>query len=137
MTQPIFRSVEVVHGQHLVLGEPIPPAVLPDLSPAGPGRWLMRPGTFHRATSIEVDVGTNGAVTQMVFAYAEGTAYAEMLENFENEIGPPDSQTGSAPARDLRSVWTDSETRFTLFERPNGEGASVGSQLENRAAGAA
>jgi hypothetical protein len=125
MSQTLFRSVEVAQGQHLVLGEPIPADVQKDLEPDGPGRWLMRGGTFGGASSIEVDVGADGAVSRMVFAYPGGTDYGDMLQNFEGEIGTPDRQTG----------WEDAATRFVLFEQPDGDGASVGSRLVDRGTG--
>lgn len=135
MSETIFRSVEVAQGQHLVLGEPIPADVQKDLDADGPGRWLMHGGTFGGAASIEVDVGADGAVTRMVFAYASGTDYGEMLQNFEGELGAPDRQSGSAAAHDRQSVWEDAATQFVLFEQPDGDGASVGSRLVDRGAG--
>lgn len=135
MSETIFRSIEVAQGQHLVLGEPIPADIQPDLEADGPGRWRMRGGTFGRASSIEVYVGAGGAVSRMVFAYASGTEYGEMLENFEGQIGTPDRQTGSPAAHDRQSVWEDPATRFVLIEQPDGAGASVGSKLVDRGAG--
>jgi hypothetical protein len=131
MSQTIFRSIELDHGQTITLGEPIPPDAQPLLAPDGPGRWTALPGSYSGAASITIVVGAGDAVQRMEFAYAEGTDYAEMLENFENEIGPPDSQRGTAPAR--QSVWQDAATRFVLREQPDGTGSSVGSKLSDLA----
>lgn len=129
MSQTIFRSIQLDHGQTITLGEPIPPDAQPLLEPDGPGRWTVVPGNYARAESITIIVGGKG-VQRMEFTYAEGTDYAEMLENFEHEIGPPNSQRGTAPAR--QSVWQDAATRFTLAEQSNGTGSPVGSRLADR-----
>jgi hypothetical protein len=137
MSETIFRSIEVAEGQHLVLGEPIPTDVQQDLEADGPGRWLMRGGTFGGASSVEVDVDGSDAVTRMAFAYASGTDYGDMLQNFEAEIGAPDGQSGSAAAHDRQSVWEDAATRFVLAEQPDGAGAAVSSTLADRGGAAA
>lgn len=132
MAEKIFRSIELDHGQTIALGEPIPPDTQPLLRPDGPGRWTVISGHYSGAASITVLVGDGGAVQRMEFTYADGTDYTEMQENFEHEIGPPDSQRGTAPAR--QSVWQDLATRFVLQEQPSGTGASLGSKLSDRAA---
>lgn len=131
MPEPIFRSIEVDHGQHLTLGEPIPADVQKLLTPAGAGTWLMSPGTFTHASAIEIVTGAGGAVTRMDFTYASGTDYAEMLEDFENELGPPTGGEGAGN----NAVWVDSATRFRLFQTAGPDGPTVGSHLVDLGAG--
>lgn len=128
-TQPIFRTIQVGHDQHLTLDEPIPADVLPLMEPAGPDRMMMRPGTFHRAQSITVELAADENVQQMDFTYDPGTSYDELLQDYTDQLGQP---TPASDA-DRGSVWEDDLTRFELFANGSGQGSRVGSQLANRA----
>ena len=127
-TQPIFRTIQVGHDQHLTLDEPIPADVLPLMEPAGPNRMMMRPGTFHRAQSITVELAADQNVQQMDFTYDPGTSYDVLLQDYTDQLGEP---TGTQDGE--QSVWEDDLTRFELFANGSGQGSRVGSQLANRA----
>ena len=135
--QPIFRSIEVGHDQHLTLDAPIPSDVLPLMEPAGPDRMKMRPGTFHRAESITVLLAADKNVQRMDFAYDPGTSYDALLQDYTNDLGQPTQQDGASAGAERRSVWEDAATRFELFAQGSGGSARVGSFLENRAPAAA
>lgn len=135
--QPIFRSIEVGHDQHLTLDAPIPSDVLPLMEPAGPNRMKMRPGTFHRAESITVLLAADGNVQRMDFAYDPGTSYDALLQDYTNDLGQPTHQDGASADAGRRSVWEDAATRFELFSQGSGGSSRVGSFLENRAPAAA
>lgn len=125
---PIFRTIQVGHDQHLTLDEPIPADVLPLMEPAGPNRMMMRPGTFHRAQSITVELAADQNVQQMDFTYDPGTSYDVLLQDYTDQLGQP---TGTQAQQS--SVWEDDLTRFELFANGSGDGSRVGSQLANRA----
>lgn len=128
-TQPIFRTIQVGHDQHLTLDEPIPADVLPLMEPAGPNRMMMRPGTFHRAQSITVELAADQNVQQMDFTYDPGTNYEVLLQDYTAELGEP----VQAADADQSSLWEDDLTRFELFANGSGQGSRVASQLANRA----
>lgn len=135
--QPIFRSIEVGHDQHLSLDAPIPADVLPLMEPAGHGRMKMRPGTFHRAESITVLLAADEKVQRMDFAYDPATSYDTLLQDYTNDLGQPTHQDGAPAGAERRSVWEDAATRFELFAQGSGGSTRVGSFLENRAPAAA
>jgi hypothetical protein len=128
-TQPIFRTIQVGHDQHITLDEPIPADVLPLMHSAGPNRYMMNPGTFSRAESITVELAADQNVQQMDFTYDSETSYQTLLADYTAELGPP------APGADgdQSAVWEDDLTRFELFANGTGQGSRVGSQLSNRA----
>ena len=122
----IFRSIDLGNGEQIALGEPISQAVMNDMIPAGPNQYRLKPGSYGGAETIVVEVDANKLVQRMDFGYAQGTDYADLREDFVNEIGPP--QEG-APAGEQSTVWQDSQTRFVLFAN----GSNVGSTLTNLA----
>ena len=132
MTQ-IFRTIQVGHGQHLTLAEPIPADVLPLMERLGPDRLRMRPGTYHGAESITAVLASDENVQRLEFAYAAGTVYQSLFDDFVSELGEPTRQNGGSGSR--RSVWEDPQTRFQLFEKGGKSGAEVGSELVDRAGG--
>lgn len=132
--QPIFRTIQVGQDQHLTLDAPIPADVMRLMQPAGPDRYAMRPGTFHRAESITVELADDQNVQRMDFTYDPGTSYGALLQDYTNDLGAP---TGASPDGEQRSVWEDAATRFELFANGSGDGSRVGSTLENVAPAAA
>ena len=120
---PIFRSIEIDKGVTITLGQPLSADAMALMTQVGPQRFELKPGTYERAEKIQVQLGVGAAVQQMDFWYAAGTDYQEMVENFENEIGPPTSQQGQV------TIWQDPATRFELV----GSAASVRSMLRNLA----
>lgn len=121
-TKPIFRSI-TVHtsgGEPVVisLGQPLSAQAMALCVPAGPNRFKLKDGTFERAEKIVLQLGLGAAVQNMYFSYAVGTKYQEQLANFENELGPPDSQSGDEGNE--VSTWDDGSTRFELTNSPSG-----------------
>lgn len=124
---PIFRTIQVGHDQHLSLAEPIPQDVLQLMQPAGPNRMSMRPGTFHRAQSITVELAADQNVQQMDFTYDPGTSYQQLLDDYTAELGQPTQGSDGSQS----TVWEDALTRFTLSANGSGSGSQVGSTLQN------
>lgn len=119
---PIFRSITVHDGAGkpvvITLGEPLSAEAMALCVPAGPNRFKLKDGTYKRAEKIILVLGLGAAVEEMDFSYAKDTDYKELLADFENELGPPDSQSGDE-AKQL-SVWEDPSTRFELQNSPSG-----------------
>ena len=123
--QTIFRSIEVVDGIHVTLGEPVPDGL--HTRAIGNDQLMLEPVDFGHARSIVLQLAADQTVTAMRFAYDEGADYDAMVQAYTQELGPP-TQSGSAPAQ--ATVWQDPQTRFTLAR----EGDSVGSVLQDLAA---
>lgn len=137
MPEPIFRSVQVGTGQSLTLGEPIPADVMPLVQFIPPDRYQLRPGTFHRAQTITVQVADgrqDGPVQRMDFTYDPGTSYEGLLQEYTAELGPPAQDNSDAPPAERRSLWEDPETTFELYAQGAGPNSQVGSTLQDRAA---
>ncbi len=128
-TQPIFRTIQVGHDQHITLDQPIPADVLSLMHPAGPNRYTMDPGTFSNAQSITVELAPDQNVQEMDFTYAPGTSYAALLADYTAELGPPAQGTDGSQS----AVWEDDLTRFELSANGAGQGSRVNSVLSNRA----
>ena len=97
------------------------------MSQVGPQRYQLKEGTFNRAAEIDVLLGVGGVVRQMDFTYAPGTDYQELLSDFQAEIGPPTSHSGSGA--DQVNVWQDPNTEFRLV----GASSGIHSKLCDRA----
>jgi len=123
--EPIFRTVQVGEGQHLTLGEPIPPDVEPLMRPAGPDRKKMKPGTYHGADTITVKLAPNGDITEMDFDYGIEPTYGQLVVEYEAMLGPPEASGDKGQA----VVWEDPVTRFEVFLR----GGNAGSLLADLA----
>ena len=132
MTQ-IFRSIQVDHGQHLTLGEPVPADVLPLMERIAPNRLRMQPGTYHGAQTITAVLAPDENVRSLEFAYEAGTVYQTLFDDYVSELGEPASQNGGSGNR--RSVWEDPQTTFQLFEKAGKPDPDVGSELVDRAGG--
>lgn len=111
---PIFRSIEVDKGVSITLGEPLSAEAMALCEQVGPERFQLKPGTYEGAEKIQIQLGVGAAVQEMDFWYVAGTDYKEMVENFENEIGPPTS------VHDQSTVWRDPSTEFELVNGPKG-----------------
>jgi hypothetical protein len=135
--EPIFRSIDVGENLQLTLDAPIAPEVMQLMQPVGPNRYQMRPGTFHRAESITVEVAEDQNVQQMDFTYDPGTSYQVLFEDYRKDLGDPVQDNPEAAAAERRSVWEDTVTRFELFAQGHGDKSRVGSTLQNRAPAAA
>jgi hypothetical protein len=126
--RPIFRSIEVGKGVPITLSEPLSDAAKALVQQIAPQRFQLKPGTFGDAEQIDIQLGAGTAVQEMDFTYKAGTDYAEMVANFEWQLGPPSSQNG-----DRVTVWEDDSTVLRLV----GSAAGVRSMLRNRASTAA
>jgi hypothetical protein len=125
---PIFRSITVhPSGVVVTLGQALSAEAMALCVPAGPNKFKLKDGTYKRAETIIFVLGVGAAVQQMDFSYAKGTDYQDLLADFENELGPPDQQSGDK-GRQL-SVWEDDSTRFALQNSPSG----ITSELTNLA----
>lgn len=120
--QTIFRSIEVVDGIHVTLGEPVPDGL--HTKPIGNDQLMLEPVDFGHARSIVFQLAADQTVSAMRFGYDDTADYDAMVEAYTEELGPP-AQSGSAPTQN--TVWQDPQTRFTLFQ----EGSSVGSELQD------
>jgi hypothetical protein len=113
----VFRTVEVAQDVPITLGQPLSAQAMALMNPAGPQRYTLKPGTFDRAEEIDVQLGVGAAVQLMDFRYAAGTDYAQMVAEYEIEIGPPTSQHGGG---ELVTVWKDAATEFRLVSGSTG-----------------
>ena len=129
----IFRSIAVGDDLQLALGEIIPPDVMNDMDkvPDHPRKYKFKSGEFSGAESITVTVDAKQLVQRMEFDYAAGTDYADMRENFINEIGQPDGGAAAIPDAQQQTVWSDPQTRFELYTR--GSSHNVNSRLTDLA----
>ncbi|HEX8395168.1 MAG TPA: hypothetical protein VF665_22665 [Longimicrobium sp.] len=121
--QPIFRFVEVGTGQRLTLGEPVPADVLPLTEPAGANKLKMKAHTFGGASEIVIQLSPAETVRDVTFAYAAGTDYDAMVNQFTDELGTPESQNNQL------TRWRDDQTTFQVTQ----QASAVGSLLADRA----
>lgn len=129
--QPIFRTIDVGHDQPLSLGAPLSPDVRELMDPPPPSRatqLMMKPGTFGKAASIQVDLveATSGGdllVQQVEFSYSTSDpSYDTLLQDYTEMLGPP-HDTGTLSDAQRSAVWSDASTRFTLWERGGKSGS--------------
>jgi hypothetical protein len=130
--EALFRSIDVGYNLQLALGETIPPDVMKDMKPAGANTYKFKDGTYTRAESILVTVDAKQIVQSMEFGYPKEMEYAWQRANFINEIGEPTGGDG-VPNAQQQSVWQDSQTRFVLWAKGQGEKSRMGSTLTNLA----
>ena len=118
-TKPIFRSITLhPSGVVVTLGEPLSAEAMALCVPAGPNRFRVKDGSYKRAEKIVFVLGLGAAVEQMDFSYAKDTNYKDLYDDFVNELGPPDSQSGDEANQ--VSEWTDPSTQFELTNSPSG-----------------
>jgi hypothetical protein len=107
-TTPVFRTITVAVDVTITLGEPLSAQAMALMNQVGPQRYQMKNGTFKRAAEIDVQLGVGAIVHQMDFTYDPGTDYADLLADFEAEIGQPTRQQGNV------ATWEDPNTQFQL-----------------------
>lgn len=113
----VFRTVEVAEGVTLTLGEPPSAQAMAMMKQIGPNRYQLKPAAG--AEEIDVQLGVGDAVLMMEFIYAPSPDYAQLLIQFEAELGPPTSQHGQT------ATWEDAATRFHLVGSAGGSRSTL------------
>lgn len=127
--QPIFREIVVGSGQKIALDSPLASDVLPLLELQGGTKFRLREGTFSDAESISGELGPDGRVRSLLFAYTPGTSFDQTVSSYVADLGPPARRTGSSADSLQTTRWEDARTAFEVVRR----GSRVGSALYDRA----